>query len=77
MRTGQHLAVGVQQRDGVARQHFGRCAIAQQAVGGVFGHYHTAKFALYVQRYLQLQQRRSVVRTRYRLGIDRLLQVTR
>ena len=74
--TCQHLVTGIHQRNGIARQHFGRSAIAQQAVDGVLAQHDACELTLVVQRHLQLQQGRRIPLRGSWLGVNRLLQVT-
>ena len=73
----QHLAAPVEQRYGVARQHLGGGAVAQQAVNRIFAQHHARKLALVVQRHLQLQQGRHVALGCCGLRVHGLQQVTR
>lgn len=78
--TRQHQIFIVHQGHGIFGRHFGRHTKAQQPVDGVFAHDDAVKFALVIERHLQLQRGRVVAIGLFgnqRAGVNRLAQVPR
>ena len=76
----QHQVFIVHQRHGVFGRHFGGHAKAQQPIDGVLAHDDAVKFALVIERHLQLQDGCVVAARLFGhqgAGINRLAQVSR